>query len=177
MSEHRMQADITKHVADTDSPFDYGNDGIKADVIAESTAAAGVTIDGVLLKDNAVTGNITGNVTGNVDGGGTLDSLVMDAALLNSAGNNIANASAIVGPIVFISAGNNVVGSQLPAAAAGKVIVVHNTSANGAKIYPAVSSAINALGANNAIEMAANTSAAFHGYNSTLWYTIPRVPS
>lgn len=34
---------------------DFGSGGIKADVIAESTSAAGVTVDGVLLKDSAVT--------------------------------------------------------------------------------------------------------------------------
>lgn len=34
---------------------DFGSTGIQADVIAESTAAAGVTADGVLLKDGAIT--------------------------------------------------------------------------------------------------------------------------
>ena len=33
---------------------DFGSTGIKADVIAESTGAAGVTADGVLLKDGNV---------------------------------------------------------------------------------------------------------------------------
>ena len=33
---------------------DYGSPGVKADVIAESTGATGVTVDGVLLKDGGV---------------------------------------------------------------------------------------------------------------------------
>jgi len=33
---------------------DFGSTGIKADVVAESTSAAGVTVDGVLLKDGEV---------------------------------------------------------------------------------------------------------------------------
>jgi hypothetical protein len=33
---------------------DFGSNGIKADVVAESTGAAGVTVDGVLLKDSDV---------------------------------------------------------------------------------------------------------------------------
>lgn len=51
---------------------------IATNTIAETTAASGVTIDGVLLKDGGVTasggvtgdvtGNLTGNVTGNVAG-------------------------------------------------------------------------------------------------------------
>jgi hypothetical protein len=40
----------------------------KVDVINENTSAAGVTVDGVLLKDGNVTGSLTGNVTGNVTG-------------------------------------------------------------------------------------------------------------
>lgn len=35
---------------------DWGSGGIAADVIAESTAAAGVTIDGLLIKDGALPG-------------------------------------------------------------------------------------------------------------------------
>jgi hypothetical protein len=194
MTQHRRQEDINKNIA-VGAAEDYGAQGIKTDLIAESTAATGVTIDGVLLKDNAVTassgitanvtgnitgnitGNVTGNVTGNLDGGVTLDSLVLDVGLVNSAGNNIANATAITKPFTVVAAGNNVVGSILPAVAAGKVIIVKNSSANGALIYPQVNSAINALGANNTIEMAATTAALFIGYNSTLWYTAPLLPS
>ena len=49
---------------------------ITTDTISETTSAAGVTIDSVLVKDNtvtattftgALTGNVTGNVTGNAD--------------------------------------------------------------------------------------------------------------
>lgn len=34
---------------------DFGSTGMKADVVAESTAAAGVTVDGVLIKDGGLT--------------------------------------------------------------------------------------------------------------------------
>lgn len=42
---------------------------IDVDTINEHTPAAGVTLDGVLLKDGAVTGNVTGNTTGTHIGG------------------------------------------------------------------------------------------------------------
>jgi len=186
MTQHRRQSDIDKNIA-IGAAEDYGTQGIKADVIAESTSATGVTIDSVLLKDGAVTasggvtatvtGDITGNVTGNIDGAATLDTLTLDTGLVNSAGNNIANATAITKPFTVVAAGNNVVGSILPVVAAGKVTIVKNSSANGALVYPQVGSAINALGANNAIELAATTAAIFIGYNSTLWYTLPLLPS
>src|SRR3546814_11128225 len=38
---------------------DWGSGGILADVIAESTAATGVTIDGLLIKDGGVGGSFT----------------------------------------------------------------------------------------------------------------------
>ncbi len=44
---------------------DFGTNGIKADVIAESTNATGVTVDGVLLKDAGVTAtNIDAGASG-----------------------------------------------------------------------------------------------------------------
>jgi len=50
---------------------DFGTNGIKADVIAESTGAAGVTADGVLLKDAGVVAtNIDAGASGTA---GTLD--------------------------------------------------------------------------------------------------------
>lgn len=187
-SQHRLQSDIDKQVAVAD-PLDFGADGIKADVIAESTTAAGVTVDGVLLKDGDVTGditgdvtgdvtgNVTGNVTGDVTGGATLDSVTYDVDAVTSAGGNQATATAITGPFTVLTAGNNVVGSVLPSAVAGLAIVIVNPNGNGAKVYPAAADAINALGANNAIEMATVTAAMFVASNNAQWYTIPTVPS
>lgn len=49
---------------------DFGTNGIKADVVAESSAAAGVTVDGTLIKDGGVTlgtgANLTGSATSSV---------------------------------------------------------------------------------------------------------------
>ena len=45
---------------------DFGTNGIKADVVAESTGATGVTVDGVLIKDTTV------------DVNGTADAIILD---------------------------------------------------------------------------------------------------
>ena len=45
------------------SSTDFGVTGIAADVIAESTATAGVTIDGLLLKDGGITAAILKGIT------------------------------------------------------------------------------------------------------------------
>jgi predicted RecA/RadA family phage recombinase len=59
---------------------DFGTTGIKADVVAESTAAAGVTVDGVLLKDGGITladaaNLIVGSTTGTKIGTATTQKL------------------------------------------------------------------------------------------------------
>jgi len=46
-------------------------DSITTDTISETTAAAGVTVDGVLIKDGDVTASVTGDVTGNITSTGT----------------------------------------------------------------------------------------------------------
>lgn len=45
---------ITGNHIDASTAWDFTSVGVKADVIAESTAAAGITIDGLLLKDGYV---------------------------------------------------------------------------------------------------------------------------
>lgn len=66
-----------------------------ADIINEATAAAGVTADGVLLKDGNVTatftGNLTGDVTGNVSGsaGSVTDVELSSIAGLTSAADGL----------------------------------------------------------------------------------------
>lgn len=70
-------------------------------------------------------------------------------------------------------------GVKLPAATAGKVVIVKNSDAANAvlKVYPATGDAINALSANAALSMAAKTCAVFVALDTTTWYTAPLLPS
>lgn len=70
-------------------------------------------------------------------------------------------------------------GVKLPAASAGKTLVVKNSDAANAvlKVWPATGDAINALSANAALSMAAKTSALFVALDATTWYTTPLLPS
>lgn len=54
-----FKVDAPIHAKGRTEPSAFGSAGITADVIAEDTAAAGVTVDGVLLKDGGVTGALT----------------------------------------------------------------------------------------------------------------------
>jgi hypothetical protein len=59
----------------TGSAQSFGSTGIKADVVAESTGAAGVTIDGVLLQDSEVTTDVINEKTSAA--GVTIDGLLI----------------------------------------------------------------------------------------------------
>jgi hypothetical protein len=52
---HYLLADGTRDGASSQAQ-DFGSNGVKADVVAESTADTGVTVDGVLIKDGTVDG-------------------------------------------------------------------------------------------------------------------------
>lgn len=66
----------------------------------------------------------------------------------------------------------------LPAALPGlQITVASATAANTLDIFPASGDAINALGANTKITMAALTSAVFMCAIAGQWFTVPRVPS
>lgn len=172
-------------------PIDFSDDGIKADVIAESTAAAGVTIDGVLCKDNAVTasggltgaitGNVTGNVTGDVTGSVATesgDTLKLFPASLAATGSVLANAAPIAAIVTVVTGADNTKAVALPAAAAGLTYIIVNSSTDKTlPVFPQVADKINGGTANSSITMAAATAAVFVALDGTDWYTVPKTPS
>ena len=80
MSTFNVKAEIN---AAPDVVVDFKTTGVKADVIAESTANTGVTINGVLIKDSGLsgTGNFrsTGGVVGYATGAGGAVTQITDA--------------------------------------------------------------------------------------------------
>lgn len=63
LPEYRISG-AWKAFAIKDQTWDSGSAGIKADVIAESTSAAGVTVDGMLVKDGGFTAAGTSDLNG-----------------------------------------------------------------------------------------------------------------
>jgi hypothetical protein len=95
---------------------------------------------------------------------------------INAAGANQTDATAVSanGGLVVVSAGDDAKGVKLPTAAAGYQIIIKNANAaNAVKVYPATAGTINAIAANGAYTIAANTSAFFIGANSVNWVTVP----
>lgn len=80
---------------------DFGSSGIAVDVIAESTAAAGVTVDGVLIKDGGVTlANATALLTDIISEKVAAAGVTVDSVLLKDGGIRLADGAAIAADIV-----------------------------------------------------------------------------
>lgn len=98
-------------------------------------------------------------------------------ATVAATGSAQGDAAAIVEGFTLVTAGDGTKGVALPSAVAGMQVIVKNGAGAILKVYPATSDAINALSANAALSMAANTSALFVAYDATTWYTVPLLPS
>lgn len=92
-------------------------------------------------------------------------------------GSSQADAVQIGEGLVLVTAGDATKGCLLPAAVAGKEVMVKNGAAAILKVYPASGDVINGLSANAAISLAANVCCTFTAYDSTTWYTSPLLPS
>ena len=98
-----------------------------------------------------------------------------------AAGSSQSDATAVGASTGFVhaTAADATKGIKLPAAVAGRTIIVKNSDAANAvlKVYPATGDAINAISANSALSMAAKTSAVFVALDGTTWYTVSLLPS
>ena len=92
------------------------------------------------------------------------------------------DATAIVdsSPALVLSAGTSWGGIRLPTASRGKTFWIQNTGTHELaqlRVYPATGDSINELAADTYLEMEEGASAMFIASSSTVWYTVPRVPS
>ena len=126
------------------------------------------------LQTLTVTGDLTasGGVTGNV---------TLPVAAVAAAGSDNTNAGAIAAyGVVHATGADGTKGVKLPAAAAGKIVIVKNADAANAilKVYPGASDKINSgTATTGALNMAAKTAAMFVAIDDVDWFTIPLLPS
>lgn len=99
-------------------------------------------------------------------------------ATVAAAGTVLADAAQLANGYTTVTAGDGTKGVKLVATpAAGSMALVKNNSAAVLKVWPDAAATINAIGANGAISMAANTIAIFMADSTTQWYTLPLLPS
>lgn len=115
----------------------------------------------------------------------TVTTLTVGGAMTTSrgtvaaAGSTQGDATAVEADVdnVVVTGADGTKGVKLPVATAGRRIFVKNAAAAILKVYPNTDAAINAIAANGALDMAANTAALFVADSASQWYTCPLVPS
>jgi hypothetical protein len=99
-------------------------------------------------------------------------------ALAANAGGGQASATLLTAMINRVTTVANLGDSvKLPASAAGLVLVVSNAGANAMDVFPASGDAINALAANAAIRINANTTVSFYCSVAGTWHMIAAPPA
>lgn len=156
LNQYVRRADLEKVVEAIEDVISA--DGtIEADIISEETSGTGVTVDGVLLKDGYVTStdpniySLTATLTAFATGGQA------SATALTEEINNITTCA---------TAGDSV---KLPAAATGMRIVVKNSGATAADIFPATSDSIDALAVNLAVRIQPGSVITFFAKSAVVW--------
>jgi hypothetical protein len=93
---------------------------------------------------------------------------------LTAAGSNQGTALALTAELNQVATVNTNTGVSLPVPVTpfGKTVTVINAGANALKVYPPSGAQINALGSNNALSVAVNTSVDFHGTSATQFYSV-----
>jgi hypothetical protein len=94
------------------------------------------------------------------------------------AGSAASDAAPITTGFVLVTAADGTKGVVLPTAPlAGTFIIVKNNSASALAVWPDAAATINAIAANDDIDLAANTAAIFIASSPTQWWTLPLLPS
>ena len=154
----------------------YWDDGNKR---CTTDSSAGPLIGTATAAVASGAGDVLGTVR--LDGSahqiGSLGGSIIPSATVAAAGSVQGDAAAVATGFTLVSAADGTKGVLLPAAAAGKVVIIKNNVAAALKVWPASGDAINAIAANAALSMASLTSAVFTAYDATTWYTSPLVPS
>jgi hypothetical protein len=133
------------------------------------TAGYLMVADGTDWEAVALSGAFTMAATG---------ALRMAQATVAAAGSVQGDATAITAEgLCLVTAADATKGVKLPAAAAGKMVLIKNNANAVLKVWPNTDDAINAIAANSALSMAAYTCALFVSYDAVTWYTCPLLPS
>jgi collagen type VII alpha len=163
--------------ADTDriTFFDNGNVAFTNAVSGITTLSATATITGGnLATAGTLSAGGNANIANiNLNAGGFLMKSVQTA--ISAAGTVQSNATALSNSINIVSTVSVGQGVRLPTSITGMEVKIINLSANSLAVYPATNGIINALAANAAFTLGANSRLEFIATSTTQWYTMTGV--
>ncbi len=134
---------------------------------------AGTTITGATISGGSISGATSvsaGDLT-------TTGGLYLKSATVAAAGSTQANAAAVSDGFTLVSGADGTKGILLPAAVAGRTVILKNNANAVLKVWPASGDAVNAIAADSNYVLAAYTSSLLVAYDSTTWYSVPLLAS
>jgi hypothetical protein len=144
---------------------------------------AGTTITGATISGGTISSATSVSATSvsatSVSAGDltTTGGLYLKTATVAATGSTQANAAAVSDGFTLVSAADGTKGVVLPAAVAGRTIILKNGAAAILKVWPAVGDGINAIAVDSNYVLAANTSSLLIAYDATTWYSVPLLAS
>jgi hypothetical protein len=134
---------------------------------------AGTTITGATISGGTISGATSVSAADVTTTGG----LYLKSATVAAAGSTQANAAAVSDGFTLVSAADGTKGVVLPAAVAGRTVILKNNANAVLKVWPASGDAVNAIAADSNYVLAAFTSSLLVAYDSTTWYSVPLLAS
>ena len=138
---------------------------------------------GVAFSDPELVAGTT--ITGATISGGTVSAtditttggLYIKSATVAATGSTQSDAASVSDGFTLVSAADATKGVKLPAAVAGRTVILKNNANAVLKVWPATGDGINAITVDSNYVLAAYTSSLLVAYDSTTWYSVPLLDS
>ena len=138
---------------------------------------------GVAFSDPELVAGTT--ITGATISGGTVSAtditttggLYIKTATVAATGSTQSDAASISDGLTLVTAADATKGVKLPAAIAGRTVIIKNGANAVLKVWPASGDGINAITVDSNYVLAAFTSSLLVAYDSTTWYSVPLLAS
>ena len=138
---------------------------------------------GVAFSDPELVAGTT--ITGATISGGTVSAtditttggLYVKTATVAATGSTQSDAASISDGLTLVTAADATKGVKLPAAIAGRTVIIKNGANAVLKVWPASGDGINAITVDSNYVLAAFTSSLLVAYDSTTWYSVPLLAS
>jgi len=135
-------------------------------------------VSGTTITSAAISGGtISGATSVSASDITTTGGLYLKSATVAAAGSTQANAAAVSDGFTLVSGADGTKGVVLPAAIAGRTVILKNNTAAVLKVWPASGDGINAITVDSNFTMTNLTACMYVAYDSTTWYSIPLVAS
>lgn len=128
---------------------------------------AGTTITGATISGGTVSAS---DIT-------TTGGLYLKTATVAATGSTQTDAASVSDGLTLVTAADGTKGIKLPAAIAGRTVILKNGAAAILKVWPASGDGINAIAVDSNYVLAANTSSLLVAYDATTWYSVPLLAS